>query len=195
MLKNLHQLFVKSIILALAVGVIIYDTITFPLYLFLQKPWRKWKKMFRKRSVVTWKKDCLLVDSLDIPPAHYLDDCKTLNDALDRTIEVNGRDKQCLGYREVISAEPSDELVDGKKLIKYELSDYKWIHFGMFYDMLLSFAHSLRLLGVNKADKVVVYADTCANWFISAQGIIRNGSVLTTLYSSLGEQGSILNSN
>jgi len=172
------------------IGVLIYDTFTLVFYLSWQRPWRKWRHFFRSRSTREWTSSdehSVVQVSVKQLPEHFLCECKTINEALDRAIQVHGEHALCTGYREVTASE--EAMVEGRLVNKCALTDYKWHTFGQFYELRDRFAHGLRQLGIAQGDKVMIFAETCINWFICGQAIIKNGSVLVTLYSSLGDQG------
>lgn len=188
--KVLNHFLVHLALLPIIFVVLVFDIITLPIYLCLQKPWTKWKAIYRPRSkIISKTKTSLKVGSIYEAKKHFLFEYKTLDEALEGAIEVHGRDSPCFAYREVISEEVSNEKIDGKKIIKYELSNYRWINYGQFLDSVLRFGHGLQLLGVDKEDIVAIYADTCSNWMICAHGVLKNGSILTTFYSTLDDPG------
>lgn len=191
LLTSFRHLLLRVTLLLISGLVILYDLLTFPLYLVLQQPWSNWHYFSLPRSVREEPSEsnevvCSSVKELPTPE-HYLLQCKTIDEALDRAMIECDKDDPCLGYREVISAK--SVIVEGKPVLQHVLTGYKWMNYGEFYRTLCRFGHGLAKLGITKGDKVMIYAETCPNWLIAGQGIIKNGSVLVTLYSTLGDSG------
>ena len=54
-----------------------------------------------------------------------------------------------------------------------------------------NFGRGLRVLGVKARDNVCMFADTRAEWMISAQACFKQGLPLVTLYTNLGDDAVI----
>lgn len=193
MAQKLNYLTLISVIIVWIVKilVIIYDVITLPIYAVLQKPWIRYKKAeaVRAQQVDPDDPGSPWVRIGSQPTHHFSDDCKTVDEAIRMSVEVNGRDKQCLGYREVMGEEVS--YSEGKPITKYVLSDYKWITYGEFDERLNNVTKGLLLTGVKSGDRVMIFADTSIDWFTTAQAVLRMGATVATLYSSLNEDGKL----
>ena len=167
---------------------IIYDTITLPIYLILQRPWNRLSKI---RAVRAQQLDPSDPSSpwvrLATGRKHWLHDCKTVDEAIKKSIEYNGRDIKCMAYRPILAEEvvTSNE----KPITKYVLSDYKWITYGQFDEKVDNIAKGLLMNGIKSGAKVMIFADTCIEWFACAQAILRIGATVATIYSSLNEEG------
>lgn len=193
--KNLVNHLVRVFIGLIWGLVLIFDIITFVPWFLIQRPWRKWKGIYAPRSKLVDSGDGYVVrGSVAELPDHYLRNVKTLDQALVESLKQNGKERVCVGYREILDTDNS-LIVNGKVFPRYKLSDYKWLNYGQLFERIMRFGHGLHKLGVKKQDKVIIYADTCCPWFVSAQGIIANGSVLVTLYSTLSDQGVIQGTN
>lgn len=167
---------------------IIYDIITFPIYLIVQRPWNRLAKI---QAVRAQQSDPTDPSSpwvrLATARKHFLHDCKTVDEAIKKSIEYNGRDNQCLAYRPILAEEVA--TINEKPITKYVLSDYKWITYGQFDERVDNIAKGLLMNGVKSGEKVMIFADTCVEWFTCAQAILRIGVTVATIYSSLNEEG------
>lgn len=167
---------------------IIYDIITLPIYAILQRPWNR---LSRIRAVRARQANPSDPSSpwvrLATAKKHFLHDCKTVDEAIKKSIEHNGRDKPCMAYRPVLKEEVV--TVNEKPITKYVMSDYKWITYGEFDARVDNIAKGLLMSGIRSGDQVMIFADTCVEWFACAQAILRIGATVATIYSSLNEEG------
>ena len=85
---------------------------------------------------------------------------------------------------------------DGKVIRKVVLADhYRWLTVGEVFDRVDNIARGLYDLGVRKGDRIVIYADTQANWFFCSLAAGKLGATLVTLYSNLGHSGVVYGMN
>ena len=95
-------------------------------------------------------------------------------------------EKQCLGTREVLGEE--DEVqTSGKVFKKLSLGDYKWTTYNQTQETSTRFGKGLRELGQKPSDTIVIYAETRAEWIMSAFGAFSQSIVVSTLYTNLGD--------
>lgn len=111
--------------------------------------------------------------------------------------EHNG--DRCLGTRKLIrihdetkkvpkSVDGRTEMVD-KKWQYFELSDYAFITYGEYHTHLLNLASGLRQLGLEKGDKVHMFASTSANWLAMSHACSSQTFTIVTAYDTLGTSG------
>ncbi|XAR55568.1 Long-chain-fatty-acid--CoA ligase [Bertholletia excelsa] len=95
--------------------------------------------------------------------------------------------KMLLGTRRLISRgiEMSE---DGRAFEKLHLGDYEWLSYGQVFEAVRNFASGLAQLGHKKEERVAIFADTRAEWFIALQGCFRRNVTVVTIYASLGEE-------
>ena len=173
--------FIKSIIN-------FYDIITLPFYALIQKPWISYSKSRAIRAKQVNPKDPYSPwVALARPSDTFADDCKTIDEMIKKAIKVNGVNKKCLGYREVIREET--EYSEGKPITKYVLSDYKWITYGMFDERVDRIGRGLLLNGIKSGDIVMIFADTSIEWFVCSHSLLRIGATIATLYTNCNDQG------
>jgi len=96
------------------------------------------------------------------------------------------RSRQLFGTRDVVGEE--DEIQpNGQLFRKLSLGDYRWMSYEEADQIVDNVGRGLRVLGVSPGSPVCVFADTRAEWLITAQACFRNSLPLVTLYTNLGE--------
>lgn len=96
--------------------------------------------------------------------------------------------KRCLGTREILSEE--DEMQDnGRVFKKYKMGDYKWRNFIETEMQAQFFGRGLRENGIQARQKVVLFAETRAEWMIAAHGLFKQSCTIVTIYATLGDDG------
>jgi long-chain acyl-CoA synthetase len=150
----------SNAIRVIKIFVFLCDVITYPIYYLIQKPWAVLEKANRIRAKLEDPTDpySAWVRTGD-QPKHYLHECKTLGEAQQKLLLMNGRDKQCLGQRE-ISAEEEEKQPNGKVHKKWTLSDYQWLTIGEVDDRIGYISRGLLVNGVKPKDTVLIFAET-----------------------------------
>lgn len=96
--------------------------------------------------------------------------------------------KKCLGTRDILSEE--DEVQsNGRVFKKYRMGEYKWRNFIETELQATYFGRGVREFGVQPRQKVVVFAETRAEWMIAAHGLFKQSCTIVTIYATLGEEG------
>jgi long-chain acyl-CoA synthetase len=96
--------------------------------------------------------------------------------------------KRCLGTRQILSEE--DELQpNGRIFKKYKMGDYKWRSYVEVEQMAQCFGRGLRELGLKPQDRIVIFAETRAEWMIAAHGCFKQSMTIVTIYATLGDDG------
>merc|ERR1719369_1110935 len=109
----------------------------------------------------------------------------TVTKAFNYAVTKHG-EKQCLGTREVLGEE--DEVQSsGKVFKKLSLGDYKWMTYNQTQETSTLFGKGLRELGQQPSETIVIYAETRAEWIMSAFGAFSQSIVVSTLYTNLGD--------
>ncbi|XP_037496340.1 long chain acyl-CoA synthetase 9, chloroplastic [Jatropha curcas] len=96
-------------------------------------------------------------------------------------------DKLLLGTRKLISKE-TEVSEDGRSFEKLHLGEYEWLTYETVFEKVCSFASGLAQIGHRKEERVAIFADTRAEWFIALQGCFRRNVTVVTIYASLGEE-------
>ena len=91
----------------------------------------------------------------------------------------------------------STEQIQINKQIKRKVlsSEYTWINYEVLDNRLNDIVSGLTSIGVKYQDKVVVILETRLEWSMTAYALMRMGSVLCTMFSTLGLQGFIYGIN
>jgi len=175
--------------------VFVYDLVTFPIFKLLEKQWAKRKaekttgaprpvQVIESSEEVRWKRDVSSENAVyrEIIRENKVD---TITKAFNYAVTKYGS-KTCLGTRQVLGEE--DEVQsNGKVFKKLSLGEYKWIDFTETRAISYSFGKGLRELGQEAGQNIAIYAETRAEWIMSAQGAFSQSMVVSTLYTNLGD--------
>lgn len=94
--------------------------------------------------------------------------------------------RKLLGTRDVVGEE-NEIQPNGQIFRKLLLGDYRWMNYDDADQMSESVGRGLRLLGLAPGQPVCIFADTRAEWLVTAQACFRNSLPVVTLYTNLGE--------
>ena len=76
--------------------------------------------------------------------------------------------KKCLGTRNLLSEE--DEIQPNGRIFKKAIyGDYSWLTYNEMHDYVKRISSFLKALGVETKQNVVIFAETKAEWMLSAQ--------------------------
>lgn len=110
----------------------------------------------------------------------------TLPDILELSAAKYG-EQFCIGTRKLVERKKFDE--GGKSLEKLVLGEYQWKSYREVQDMVTKVAAGVQALGFKKGDRILIFAETRAEWFVSAIGCLRFGLTVVTLYTNLPDSG------
>lgn len=188
--SNMDSYWIGGTIGAIKAIAFVCDIITYPVYLILQRPWEK-KSLSRrvKAEPVALEDKSITYRCIDSPQEIHL---KLLRDGVDTLekmllfVAKQHGNKPCLGTREILAEE--DELQsNGRVFKKYVMGDYKWKTFQEVERIAASFGRGLRELGQEPRMNLVIFAETRAEWLISAHGCFKQNIPVVTIYATLGE--------
>jgi len=112
--------------------------------------------------------------------------CETMADAWNWAV-ARYSDKRLFATRDIIGEE--DEIQpNGKLFRKLDLGDYRWMSYDEADSLADNFGRGLRVLGLKPEDNICLFADTKAEWMISAQACFKQSLSVVTLYTNLGEE-------
>nr|XP_034184352.1 long-chain-fatty-acid--CoA ligase 3 isoform X1 [Osmia lignaria]XP_034184353.1 long-chain-fatty-acid--CoA ligase 3 isoform X1 [Osmia lignaria] len=168
----------------------VYDLLTFPVYLILQRPWEKKKASRRiKARPIARDEHMITYRSVDPPgPLHIAlerEKVDTLEKMLTWVVNRHG-DKKCLGTRQIL-AEEDEVQPNGRIFKKYKMGDYKWKSYTEVSKLMTSFSRGLRELNITTRKSIVIFAETRAEWMISAYGCFKQNLTVVTIYATLGD--------
>lgn len=113
--------------------------------------------------------------------------CYTLEKML-RIVSVNYKNKRCLGTRDIL-AEEDEMQPDGKIFKKLRMGEYKWRTYDEVEIEAQYFGKGMRELGMSPRERVVIFAETRAEWMIACHGLFKQACTVCTIYATLGEDG------
>jgi len=177
--------------------VFLYDVLSYPVYRILARAFGEVKAksttprayMVKESSEeIRWRRD----KSQDNPVYKEIiinNKVDTVTKAFNYAVTKYG-EKQCLGTRQVLGE--MDEVQDSGKIFKkLSLGEYKWITYNEAHSISRQFGRGLRELGVTPHTSIVIYAETRAEWIMSAFGAFSQSITVSTLYTNLGDEAII----
>jgi len=186
---------IVEILLTVAqVVVFLYDVVTYPIYHALARVnAKKQEKSSTPRATmvkqssetISWKREKSQENAVY---REYIIDNKvdTVTKAFNYAVAKYGT-KQCLGTREVLG-ETEEMQANGKMFKKLALGEYKWMTYNETHAISTIFGKGLRELGLQANDAIAIYAETRAEWLMSAFGAFSQSIVVSTLYTNLGDE-------
>jgi len=110
---------------------------------------------------------------------------KTMAEAWTWAVRKYGN-RKLLGTRELLREE--EEVQPNKKtFVKQVLGEYSWMTYEDVDNLAENFGRGLRVLGQKPKENLCMFADTRAEWMISAQACFRQSFPIVTLYTNLGD--------
>ncbi|CAM6099417.1 unnamed protein product [Calypogeia fissa] len=91
-----------------------------------------------------------------------------------------------LGTREVVARE-TIVSPDGRPFEKITLGKYHWMTYGEVFKKVVNFSSGLVKIGLQKGERVAIFAETRAEWFMALQACCRRNATVVTIYASLGD--------
>jgi len=172
----------------------VWDFITYPIYFLIDEPWKKTRMMDRTRartvshqaSEITIK-PVAMVSAVKDELKNAPEDINTMERLFKYSCKKYG-DRKCLGTRTVLG-ETEEKQDNGKVFTKLQLGEYTWQSYTDVATQADCLGKGLREMGVKPRDKVVLYANTCSEWMVSAVAAFRHSLAVVTIYTNLGEDG------
>ncbi len=87
------------------------------------------------------------------------------------------------------------KMIDGeerevdKQWTYFELSGYEFVTYNQYWALILQIGSGLRALGLEREDRVHIFAATSANWLAMSHGAAAQSMPIVTAYDTLGEEG------
>ncbi|VDD96030.1 unnamed protein product [Enterobius vermicularis] len=176
-------LWVKVIIFIIRIWLFIYDYLNYIPYRLFDSPERKKERSSRIKAksvgspVGPWRNVEGLMN--ETYPG-----INTVDKLFSYVTKLN-YDKQLMGTREIIAIHEEPQS-DGRIFEKYEMGAYHWLTYGDVDRKVGYLAAALRKIASDNA-KVIIFAETRAEWLISALACMRANIVIVTAYATLGE--------
>ncbi|CAG8952462.1 hypothetical protein HYFRA_00001209 [Hymenoscyphus fraxineus] len=126
------------------------------------------------------------------------EDIKTVFDVVGHASKYYGNAK-AIGSRKLIKTHQEvkkvKKVVDGeerevdKKWTYFELSGYEYMTFTEYEKLTLELGAGYRKLGLQKEDRIHIYAATSAHWLATSHAAASQSMPIVTAYDTLGEEG------
>ncbi|KAF8636067.1 hypothetical protein AX17_003823 [Amanita inopinata Kibby_2008] len=123
---------------------------------------------------------------------------ETVYDVLAYAARTHGT-RNAVGWRDILNTHEEEKeikkVVDGKEVTEkkkwkyFELSDYKFLTYVEFKEVVYEIARGLVDIGVTADDVFNVYAQTSHNWQLIAHACATISTTIATAYDTLGEEG------
>ncbi|XP_041988112.1 long-chain-fatty-acid--CoA ligase 4 isoform X2 [Aricia agestis] len=181
---------VSAVLRTIRAVALVFDVITFPVHLLIQRPWRRRALSRRiKARVVESTNDYITVRSTSQPCELHQrlvrDEVNTMEKML-RASATRWQDRKCLGTRTVLSEEDEPQP-NGRVFKKYKMGDYNWYSHTDVERQARQFGAGLRALGAEPRANIVMFAETRVEWMIAAHGCFTQSIPVVTIYSTLGD--------
>jgi len=174
--------------------VIIWDFLTIPFYFLAQRPWVQQAKKHKQRARIISHEAkqvtaralpivCTVKDELK----GYSEEINTMERMFSYCVKKHGY-RPCLGTR-AIHGEEDEKQPNGKVFTKLQLGEYGWSAYVDVQARADQLGKGLREIGLKPRDKVVLYANTGADWMISSIACFKHSLAVVTIYTNLGEDG------
>lgn len=178
----------KVSLLVIKIFVYIYDIVTFPIYFFVQHPWKRWKS-----DRMIWAKQIRENDPYS-PCVRLVRNChnplegiNTMHELFKMSVVRHGT-KKCVGVRELL-AEADEYNKNGKVFKKVRLGDYTWYSYVDVEQRVEELTKGLVELGLQPKKQIAIFAETRIEWMLLCQACFRMNVPVVTLYATLGEDG------
>lgn len=96
-------------------------------------------------------------------------------------------DKECMATRKIISR--NREETNGKMFEKLKLGEYTWRTYQQVQEAAEAVGSSLHQMDFKLDDRVAIFAETRAEWFIAAMGALQQRVSVCTIYTTLSDNG------
>lgn len=182
--KTMSSVGIKMFLFVLKALVTAYDIVTLPVYFLIQKPWVCWRQ----------KRQCFAKPAIEgdpsspysrmsVPELRSLKDVKTLDEATRRAIRLYDQ-RPSLGVRPVLGRTEVKQAT-GNVVKKLVLGDYEWSTFEEVDRRIDVIARGLLSIGAKPGHFLAMFAETRAEWFLTAQACFRTNIPVVTLYVTL----------
>jgi len=68
------------------------------------------------------------------------------------------------------------------------MGEYKFTTYRESFNRIQDIGRGLLSIGARPSDKILIFAETRAEWLLTALAALRHGLTIVTLYSTLGEE-------
>lgn len=182
---------VSAVLKTIRAVALVFDIITFPVHLILQRPWRKRALSRRiKARIIASTQNSITVRSVSSPQQlhlHLVRHNVTSMESMLCAAAARWGSRPCLGTRTVLSEEDEPQP-NGRVFKKFNMGDYVWRSYVDVEEEARQFGAGLRELGCQPRQNVVMFAETRAEWMIAAHGCFKQSIPVVTIYATLGDE-------
>ncbi|CEF63855.1 AMP-dependent synthetase/ligase domain-containing protein [Strongyloides ratti] len=112
--------------------------------------------------------------------------CDTIPKIWNRAVRIYGK-KPAMGTR-IVEEVINEKQSDGRDFQKIKQGPYEFLTFEECDEIIMNIEKGFKKLGVKKGDRVIIYAETRKEWFLTALACFRYGLLVVTVYATLGEE-------
>ena len=174
--------------------VTVFDIVFYPINYLKDKPWRVRQERQEQRGWLTFLSSKRVLIKHRQDSSHVRDrmlkmptTARTVVHVFNEACDRYGR-RRCLGTRRVLGT--AEGTFAGKPITKViQKDDYDWLTYDQTRQKVGKISKGLALLCNTKpGDRVLIYADTKADWMVTALAIFQAGCTAVTLLSTMSEE-------
>uniref|UniRef100_A0A0N4ZKA7 long-chain-fatty-acid--CoA ligase n=1 Tax=Parastrongyloides trichosuri TaxID=131310 RepID=A0A0N4ZKA7_PARTI len=114
------------------------------------------------------------------------ENCDTIKKIWIRSVSKYGN-KEAMGTR-VVEEIVNEKQSDGRDFQKIRQGSYEYLTYEECNKIVLNLEKSFRKLKIEKGQRVIIYAETRKEWFLTALACFKYGLPIVTVYATLGEE-------
>ena len=174
--------------------ILLIDIIVYLLYYVYYRPWKELGKRRARRTKVEIVSDDTALATPIVTPFHLeIKQRQPVGQNIYDLFKISANkhsNQRCSGTRKILM-ERIEKDAKGKAVTKFDMAeDYEWQTFKTILTRIDNVSDGLLIrTSVRPKDVVVIYADTCLEWFLMALACFRNNFTVATLYTNLGTDG------
>lgn len=174
-------------VLIVRILMIVFDVITFPIYYLIQRPWVRLEKQRKVRARLENPNDphSPYVRCNGGVGNHYIYKAETLPELLQLMVKLNPKSMPLLGRRQITNV-ITETLSNGKRLMKFKMTDYQWMTVGEIHKQIIDLSKAFADEGVGFQEKVLIFSETRLGRFSAIFAIHLNYSFFFLLPNQNG---------
>ncbi|CAI5445017.1 unnamed protein product [Caenorhabditis angaria] len=186
LVKGESPLWIRIVMSILRIWFFIYDCLNYLPYQLFNSPTEKLRKSERVKAKWVDERDGP-IRNIDGHASESFPGKDTIDKVWRHCVELYD-ESPCLGTRQLIEV-IEDQQPGGRIFEKWHLGEYTWQSYREVENQVGRLASGFKdLADEEKSAKVVIFADTRADWLISALACFRANVTIVTVYATLGEE-------
>ncbi|CAB3402556.1 unnamed protein product [Caenorhabditis bovis] len=183
--KGESPIWIRFLMSILRVWFFIYDCLNYLPYQLFNSPTAKLRKSERLKAMWVDKRDGPIRNIHGHASETFIGK-DTIDKVWRHCVELY-EESPCLGTRQLLEVH-EDKQEDGRIFEKWHLGDYVWQSYREVENQVGRIAAGIKDLEKDEKDpKVVIFAETRADWLICALSCFRTNITIVTVYATLGE--------